>query len=179
MTKTVHSRKSGFSLVEITVAIGVIAFALVGLMGLLSASLTAGKESEDDTRYVSMSQQILDRLRSGAFEDIPFNTSLDSLVPAVLPPVYFDYEGFWVAPGATEWPAHEAGIIPATAVYKCSVFVDVDAETVAPEQGGMSPQQRINLLRVHLAFTPLNKNVQSMEDVSAKDPIIHATIPRY
>lgn len=174
--------KGGFSLVEITVAIGVIAFALVGLMGLLSASLNTGKASEDDTRYAAMSQQVLDMLRSSAFEEIPFVKSVTALETAKLPPVYFDNDGGWLSPDRSEWPELEAGIVPTNAIYKCSVFVDVDSDTISPpipNQPNQPAEQRINLLRVNIAFTPPNKNVESMEDVTAKDPIIHATIPRY
>ena len=68
------------------------------------------------------------------------------------------------------------------AIYKCMVFVDVDFDTISPpipKQPNQPAEQRINLLRVNIAFTPPARNVASMEDVTAKDPIIHATIPRY
>lgn len=183
MNTSPYRSKGGFSLVEITVAIGVIAFALVGLMGLLSASLNTGKASEDDTRYAAMSQQVLDMLRSGPFEEIPFEKSVTAFTTKKMPSVYFDNEGGWVGPDRVEWPNIEDGIVPREAVYKCSVFVDVDSETVSPpipKQPNQPAEQRINLLRVHLAFTPPTRQVESMlEDVTAKDPIIHATIPRY
>lgn len=48
-----------FSLVEIVLALGIVSFCLVALMGLFSVGLNASKQAADDTTIASMTAQIL------------------------------------------------------------------------------------------------------------------------
>lgn len=65
-------KNSAFSLVEVTLAIGIIAFALVGIMALFPAATKAALESQRETRATFIAQQILADLTSGP----PTNTFL-------------------------------------------------------------------------------------------------------
>ena len=58
----------GFSLVEVVLALGVIAFALVGIMGLFPVAMKSAQESQRETRATLIAQQIFSDLRvsSGA-----------------------------------------------------------------------------------------------------------------
>lgn len=49
---------SGFSLVEVVLALGVIAFAIVGIMGLLPVAMRAGQESQRETRAALIARSI-------------------------------------------------------------------------------------------------------------------------
>ena len=61
---------AGFSLVEIVIALGVVSFALVSVVGLLVGGVTTWRDSSDDRLAVSMAEQVLAELRSSsAIED--------------------------------------------------------------------------------------------------------------
>lgn len=53
-----------FSLIEVVIALGVLAVALVGILGLLSNSLQVGRAAATDRLAVSMVNHILAELRS-------------------------------------------------------------------------------------------------------------------
>jgi len=55
----------GFSLIEIVLALGVIAFALVGIMGLFPVAMKSAQESMRETRATHIAQQIFSDLRTG------------------------------------------------------------------------------------------------------------------
>lgn len=57
---------SGFSLIEIVIALGVISFALVSVIGLLAGGITTWRDSSDDRLAVSMAEQVLAELRSSS-----------------------------------------------------------------------------------------------------------------
>lgn len=55
---------SGFSLVEMALALAVISFALVGIMGLLPVALQSAQDSQRETRAAFIAQQIFNDLQS-------------------------------------------------------------------------------------------------------------------
>jgi len=74
--------RRGFSLVEVVMAMGIVAFALVSMLGLFSVGIGAGKHSGEDTEMASMSMEVLGRFRNITSTVIPAATNL-----------YFDYQG--------------------------------------------------------------------------------------
>lgn len=65
MTRSPRSRSRAFSLVEVTLAIGIVAFSLFSLLGLFSVGLKANQES---TRYgvlPQIAQELERRARTG------------------------------------------------------------------------------------------------------------------
>lgn len=56
---------AGFSLVEVAIAMGIISFALVALLGLLSVGVRAGKDSHDDTMAAEISRVAFSEWKSG------------------------------------------------------------------------------------------------------------------
>lgn len=73
VSRTVHAAVpgEGFSLIEIVVALGVISFALVGIMGLFPAAMKSALESQRETRATLIAQQIYSDLRSGTGTNAP------------------------------------------------------------------------------------------------------------
>lgn len=59
------SKQSAFSLVEVTLALGVMAFALVGIMAMFPMAMQAARESQQETRATFISQAIFSDLSSG------------------------------------------------------------------------------------------------------------------
>lgn len=55
----------GFSLIEVTLALGVIAFALVAIMGLFPVAMKSATESQRETRATFIAQSIFADLGSG------------------------------------------------------------------------------------------------------------------
>ena len=61
-----HALTRGFSLVEVVLALAVIAFALVGIMGLFPVAMKSAQESQRETRATLIAQQIFADLRISA-----------------------------------------------------------------------------------------------------------------
>ena len=58
------ARRNAFSLVEVTIAIGIFAFVVVGVMGLLPAGLRMRTDSAAETRGVLIAEELLAAVRA-------------------------------------------------------------------------------------------------------------------
>jgi uncharacterized protein (TIGR02598 family) len=67
-----HRRNSfrGFSLIEVVIALGVISFAMVGLMGLIPVGLKTSREAIDTTIQAQMAQMIRNQILLSEFTDL-------------------------------------------------------------------------------------------------------------
>jgi uncharacterized protein (TIGR02598 family) len=95
-------RPQAFSLVEVVLALGVIAFALTAMLGLLVVAMDSDKSSGSDTALAAMSRQVFSDLRAMPYANLPAGADY-----------YFDADG-------SECP--QAG-----AVYGCHVTVADDS----------------------------------------------------
>lgn len=68
---TLRRTRAGFSLMEITVAIGVIAFGLIAILGLLPVGMKSGREAIDATRTSLIAQDVFNRVRASTMSNIP------------------------------------------------------------------------------------------------------------
>jgi type II secretory pathway pseudopilin PulG len=59
-----HAAYGGFSLVEVTVALGIFAFVAVGILGLLPAALKQREDSSRETRAVLIAQELFSGLQA-------------------------------------------------------------------------------------------------------------------
>lgn len=57
-------KKSAFSLVEVAIALGIISFALIAIMGLFPVAMKSAQESQRETRATMIAQQIFSDLRT-------------------------------------------------------------------------------------------------------------------
>jgi type II secretory pathway pseudopilin PulG len=64
----------GFSLVEIVIALGVISFALVAIIGLLPIGLASGRATIQETRANNLAEEIFATLRSQPFTAASLNS---------------------------------------------------------------------------------------------------------
>ena len=75
---------SGFSLVEIVVAVGIVATVMVALLGMIPTGLNTVNEAADTMAEIRIAQQILGEVQMAAWEDLD---QWDSK------PFYYDAEG--------------------------------------------------------------------------------------
>jgi len=129
-------RPAGFSLVEVTIALGILAFALTAIMGLLSASLQSSRDGINDTLIAGMSTSLLNTIRKQ-------NLTAD---PADIH-IYFDRSGQRLNPildGILQ-PMDVATARAEDAIYDCAVTVDSDPATISADGSA-------NLWRLTLDF---------------------------
>ena len=59
-----YRRAAAFSLVEVTIAIGIFAFVIVGILGLLPTGMRLRAESARDSRAVLIQQELIDAIKA-------------------------------------------------------------------------------------------------------------------
>jgi uncharacterized protein (TIGR02598 family) len=90
---------AGFSLVEIAMALGLAAFGMVSLMGVLNLAIQSDDSASLDTRFASMSRHVISEMRSVPFDSLwsESPSANTSAAPNMNMPVdskfYFDAEG--------------------------------------------------------------------------------------
>ena len=92
MKALIPEGEKAFSLVEVVMALGVISFALVGMLGLLSVGFTAAKKSTNATNVAAIASQVASTIRN----DTTITTAALSAMaaPGGTPKnYYFDYSG--------------------------------------------------------------------------------------
>jgi len=63
-TSTFRASRAGFSLIEIVLALGIIAFALVGILGLFPVAVDAAASSQQETQAAFIARSIFDQLEA-------------------------------------------------------------------------------------------------------------------
>ncbi len=103
-----------FTMVEIAIAIGVIGFALVAVIGILPAGMNSQKDNREDTTISQDAPFFLDAIRNGTtnlvyYNNIPPNTSLDFLTNYVEQITIISNYGVLNGPITTTTPATFTG----------------------------------------------------------------------
>jgi uncharacterized protein (TIGR02598 family) len=70
-TPSLELRSFAFSLVEVVVALGVVSFAIVAILGLMPTGLQTGRSSQDETRSPQIAQDIFASIASQAQNTYP------------------------------------------------------------------------------------------------------------
>jgi uncharacterized protein (TIGR02598 family) len=118
-----RSGSGGFSLVEVTLAIGVIAFAFVALLGLLPAVLTSFRAAIDLNNETRIVQSIVGKVQVTDFNEVP---NLDYSVSNEI--FYFDEEGT-----PTDTSLNPVESLKANRLYAAKLFVRPAAEKDAED----------------------------------------------
>lgn len=63
----------GFSLVEVVLAVGIIAFCLVAIVGLFSVGHLASRHATDDTSLAAATSQVISKIRARTNLSLPTN----------------------------------------------------------------------------------------------------------
>ncbi len=75
--------RGGFSLIEVTIAMGVVAFTLVALIGLLSSGLKVAQQAKTELLAAQVASSILAERRSAPTADFGANNRLPPLTQSV------------------------------------------------------------------------------------------------
>ena len=171
MNRPVSTRCAAFSLVEITLAIGVAAVALVSIIGLLGVSADANGAAGRDTVLVTMTTQVMNELRGApSFEAlwaeeprtagfVPKPNGKPSEVPQDTS-YFFTVDGRQVEADAPE------------VIYECTVKKTADLPRREDNKGPS------NLLKLQLVFTsPVTAN--PLPDKRPNRRTVNASIARF
>jgi len=166
MNLRAQSRKNaeGFSLVEVALALGIFAFVLTGIIGLMLATVKTGQSAMDDMLVSDMTGDLIGTMRKQDFTGIK-NT----------PNVYFNISGKRLntldASGAINSMSTSEAVAQG-AIYMCVPEVEDDEDTAIKDASGKITT--VNLYKITLLFqwpagapNPPNKQY------------IHAAIARY
>lgn len=151
---TRFGRTAAFSLTEVVIALGVIAFAFVALLGMLPVGLNAFNNSIDSTMETQIAENVMSQLRQAQFSqlgtefnntqatpDVPsFFKAYNQNIPPPLPGYYYDDQGNAALSGTTPVinPVMQAPI-PTSYVYAAGVQVFYETWNVASGAATAAP----------------------------------------
>ncbi|HEX4086015.1 MAG TPA: Verru_Chthon cassette protein B [Chthoniobacteraceae bacterium] len=147
MTKS--NNVCGFTLIEVTVAIGLVSFGLLGLLGLLPVGLQTFRSAVD----TSVRSQIAQRVISDAME-----TDFDTLIGTTPADRYFDGQGLEVAQPLSVYEAH----------------VQITGSTALPA-GGSSLATNANLATVEIQIADNPAHLANPYSGNSTAPIFTTT----
>ena len=104
-------RERGFGLVEIAIALGIVSFALLSLIGLMVVGLNASKAAREDTVVASLSRNVLANLKTLSYPQLATLSTTN---------YYYTYDG--VATNS----------VAGSAYYECKAAI------FPPSQAGLS-----------------------------------------
>lgn len=141
-TRLFPRSRNAFSLVEVALAVGIISFALVAVLGLLGVGINASRDSSDDTKIAFIMQDVSARVRAEASSltlatnptsldltwDSTYGSNLNyTILGNTFPPV--DSSG---QPGASasayytadgQFVKQSTATAPTTNFYKASIYI--------------------------------------------------------
>lgn len=116
MSYKIKHRAKAFTLIEVTLSIGIVAFAFVAMMGMLPVGLSAYNNAVDATIEAQIAQKLFSEAQQIKFED------LDSISGGR----FYDEEGGLINEGQT-WPeqafVYHARVSPPSADYVDNQYV--------------------------------------------------------
>lgn len=161
MKRASHPELRGFSLVEVAISLGIVAFALTAIVGLLLATLQTSKSSMDDMLLSEMTSDLVNTLRKQDFTNISSNP----------PNIFYDISGRRIngvdANTGIITAVDTTTAISSNAVYVCAPIISSDTST-------MGVSNSVNLLRITLDF---QWPAGAASSINKKT--IHAEIARY
>jgi len=133
-------RTNGFSLVEVTLALGVLGFVLLALISLISVGLRTGKESRDDMASSLLMQRQLGNLGTNTYATLQTQ-----------PDVYYTVDGVETNSASAYFIAQtkiEASSLPDAGAKTRSrrVRVEIAWPAAAPEKA-----RQTNIVETHIA----------------------------
>lgn len=166
--------QSGFSLVEVVLAVGIIAFAFVGILGLLPAGMSQFRQTIDNTVSSEIAHRVIVDAQQTDFDtlidkaNVPNADSGSSYFAFRAPKVanpefrYFDERGEEVIPQSTAARSNPSALSEterSRIVYH--VLVRVMTQTLVPETTlGAGGGRELATLTVQVARNPGNREIK-------------------
>lgn len=121
-----RSSSAAFSLVEVTIAIGIFAFVIVGIIGLFPIGVRQREDSALETRAVMISRQIFESIEAaGNLTNVSIVVGEDERVNVnLLSPLVLGYEVDGTAPGvnfATDLSKWDSGYVEQDVTTKSKI----------------------------------------------------------
>ena len=156
---------SAFSLVEVVLALGIVAFATLAILGVFPAGLSTSHAAQNETRATQIAQDILSSVASQASlswpqttikqpqtttaGDFSYNVKLDGSTPTYT--FSADNDGHLVVPGGS----------PANYTYQVTVLI-------APDPPGFAPGYA-SMVTVRVAWQPFATNIRNFVRIVSKN----------
>lgn len=153
-------RACAFSLVEIALALGVVAFCIVAILGLIQVAQNAAREGRAETRATLIARSIMETARAGNPGSAIIETAPGTLATITLPPaspatydlVYSDQGELLASPGNYDTGA---GMPPAASFVARVVFTPRPDGLVQLEVGVATPAIAPQSRRKNFPFVTL------------------------
>ena len=140
-------KTAAFSLVEVTLAIGIIAFGLIAIIGLLPVGMNSGRESVDVTHAQLVAQDVFDRIRAYSVSNDSTNSKyyFGPYATGIATFFFYSSEGVRSTTGAAtgelvkvqypnDRPAFYANIHNPSDFYRAKVIVSLADQSVGYNQ---------------------------------------------
>ncbi len=157
-TQSPQNTKRGFSLVEVAIAVSILAVALVALLGLLPGGMSNFRKAMDISVTAQIAQRIIHDMEQSEFSEMIDITHLPSSSDSYCPPHYsfraptvqspsfryFDEQGEEVLPTSTKLNDEQKKVI----LYYANIRIIPRAEMPTPnETGGQVAQITVQIAR--------------------------------
>jgi len=119
-------KTSGFSLVEVTLAIGIIAFALLAILGLVPVGMKSGGEAIDATHSALIGKEAQSRTQASVTP-----ATFGSAADITLPTWYYDHDGTFIGTTVTATSFYRADAT-IRASWGTNVPPNIDATVLRP-----------------------------------------------
>lgn len=168
--------QKGFSLVEVVLAVGVVSFAFVAILGLLPAGLAQFRQAVDTSVCSQISQRVIMDAQQTEFDTLIDASDPKSKDPGVsfrAPKIssaelrYFDEQGNEVVPAGNSAKANPQNLSPkekALIVYH--VNTRIRPMTVLPRDG-TAESPSIATVTVEVAYNPGHRKLAFKDNVSS------------
>lgn len=170
----------GFSLVEVVLAVGVVAFAFVAILGLLPAGMTQFRQAVDTTVCAQIAQRVIGDAQQTNFDVLIDEANLPAdpndrdhytfRAPKVLEPEfrYFDERGGEVIPSSKQARSNPENLLPAEKtliVYHVNVRVMPQSSIPrSGSSGGTAGGDQLAMLTIQVANNPSNRKLEISSD---------------
>lgn len=157
LARKIRASQAGFSLVEVVLAVGVVAFAFVAILGLIPAGLSQFRQAMDISVCSQISQRIIMEAQQTEFDVLVANAGTAQFR-------YFDEQGneVPVTDAAKENPAALSADQKLLTVYH--VNTRIRPATSLP--GAVATTPTIATLTIEVAFNPGNRRLVLRSPVS-------------
>ncbi|MEP6669935.1 MAG: Verru_Chthon cassette protein B, partial [Chthoniobacter sp.] len=183
-------RQSGFSLVEVVLAVGVISFAFVAIMGLIPAGLQQFRQAMDNSVCSQIAQRIIQDAQLTDFDTLtdaahpvgdaahPYNYANSYAASDVgrTNPIhvrYFDEQGNEIVPQA----ASPSNAELASVVYFVNTRISVSTNLPGITTDHSSSNAGLATVLVQVAFNPSGKKIQMDDTNKVFDPTYTKNMP--